>query len=489
MLLSFRTYLTPSLFVHILLPLILSSVVFDENLTFALLVLSFFCNPAYYKMLADDQMRVFLKRVFLLICAVIAVVVANGSLLAGTSLALIVEQHHRLFIFLLLGPVIADLTYVSLQQSRIDAFKIYRTFHLGLLVLILIKLVYVLVSGGFPSNLGLEAVTGRGSGFFSRNYNFYDDYSILLVCASVWTTRLAIQEWRAPHYTLLWLAPMITVVFFWNIIIFGESRGGWLGVIAMLVFTIAILFGFHRFKAVLLVVVLLVALTTMHWDRIVPEMTKSWPAVEKLIFGKQANGGQVGTTGNTQNQPTSVFPTDDNATTGVAPSPSNCEDGTVTYEDIAGSGKDLNITLRLAIYDFAFNAWLARPFLGYGAYDKRRLVKEIPAEDRCAVLFMDHPHNLYLHLGISGGLILLLPVVALACAPILLLGLAAWRKLPGALLYLPAAAFSVFFLVENLFGLNFTNLHLGVPISWLLMTVVSFAIIHANTLDKRQLDL
>lgn len=140
--------LTLDTFVHLFLPLILASVVIDENLTFVLLVLSFLCNPAYYKMFADDRVRVFLKRVFLLFCAVIALVVFNGAFLAGTSLSLIFEQHHRLFILLLLTPVFADFTHVALLQIPLDAARMHRTYHLGLFALVLIKLVYVLVTGG-----------------------------------------------------------------------------------------------------------------------------------------------------------------------------------------------------------------------------------------------------------------------------------------------------------------------------------------------------
>ncbi|WP_075995653.1 O-antigen ligase family protein [Salaquimonas pukyongi] len=129
------------------------------------------------------------------------------------------------------------------------------------------------------------------------------------------------------------------------------------------------------------------------------------------------------TTGNIENQLSSV-PSAKSQDLEEKSAVSNCQDGSAKVEDLTGSGKDLNITLRLAIYDFAFNAWLVRPFLGYGAYDKRRLVRELPAEDKCAVLYMDHPHNLYLYLGISGGLILLLPVFLLVCAPLLQLMMA-----------------------------------------------------------------
>lgn len=473
---------------HVLLPLILASVVFDENLTFILLALSLWCNPGYYKAFSDDRLRIFFKWLLLLFAVVIMVVTANGILIVGTSVGLVFEQHHRLFVLLLLVPAIADFTHVSLSQTALDGIRIYRNFHIGLFVLVVVKLVYVIAMGGLSSGFSLEALLGRGSGFFSRNPNFSDDYAVILICASAWTTLLAARGTASHLLGIRWLAPLVVTLFFFNIIVFSESRAGWIGVATASVATAVMLGGFRHAKAAGLLLVLLALLGGLHWDKVVPEATKSWPAVKRLVINPWIGQPPETTAPNMENRSSSLAAAKSQRS-GENPATSNCEDGSATLEDLAGSGKDLNITLRLAIYDFAFNAWLARPFLGYGAYDKRRLVKEIPAEDRCAVLFMDHPHNLYLHLGISGGLILLLPVVALACAPILLLGLAAWRKLPGALLYLPAAAFSVFFLAENLFGLNFTNLHLGVPIAWLLMTVVSFAVVQANTLDKRQLDL
>lgn len=103
-------------------------------------------------------------------------------------------HHHRLFILLLLTPVLADFTHVALLQIPLDAARMYRTYHLGLFALVLIKLVYVLVTGGLSSGIGLETLLGRGSGFFSRNPNFFDDYAVILICASVWTTVLAVQE-------------------------------------------------------------------------------------------------------------------------------------------------------------------------------------------------------------------------------------------------------------------------------------------------------
>ena len=475
-----RMAFEPGSFVNFFLPLIFASVVIDENLTFALLALSFFCNPTYYRAFADDRVRIFLKRVFLLFCAVIVLVVANGSLLAGTGLSLIIEQQHRLFILLLLAPVIADLTYVSLRQIPIDAMRIHRVFHIGLLVFVLVKLAYVVAMGGLSQGWSLEGLLGRGSRFFSRNPNFFDDYAVILICASGWTTYLAARNSQTGIRWLLAVPFVMVTIFFFNIVVFSESRAGWIGVAAASLVIFLALVWFRKLPAVALMVLVLVAMTAMHWDRIAPEATKSWPALERTLMGNSAEGAQQEVSGGGSEQPAPAPATTDEALQGEEAALSNCEDGTATVEDLAGTGKDLNISLRLAVYEFAFKAWLARPILGYGAYDKYRLVEDIPADDRCAVLYMDHTHNLYLHLAVSGGLILLLPVVLFVSVPLLLFGFAVLRKSGDALLYLPGAAFGAFFLAENLFGLNFTNIHLGVAISWLLITVVSFVIVQGN---------
>lgn len=455
----------PTFLVHVLLPLTLASVVISENLTFLLLGLSFMCNPAYYKAFACDRLRSAFKWAFLLFCFVIALVVINGGLVVGTDPALIIKQNHRLFIILLLAPVIADLTYVSLLQTRIDFSFLYRVFHLGLLALVLIKLAYVLVMNWPLPGVGLEALLGRESGFFSRNPNFFDDYAAILICASAWTTLLVLPGAKTGTRWRFVVPSTAVAVFLFNIIVFSESRAGWIGIVAAsgLVFVALILS--RKLTAAGLFVLLLVLLSAIHWDRIVPEVTKSLPGspAVQLQTGDTQDEAPETPQGGLQQQPVG--------------GKDNCKDGSASVEDLVNVGKDRNIGLRLIIYEFAFNAWLQRPVLGYGAYDKYALAEEIPTRDRCAVLYMDHAHNLYLHLAVVGGLVLLLLIVVILCVPLVLFAHAVWRAKQNALLYLPGAAFGVFLLIENLFGLNFANIQFGVVISWLLMTLVSFALV------------
>lgn len=479
-----KTEFSAEKFSNILLPVALASVLGDENITFIVLLLSYLCNVYYFKERYGDVERYFLKGFFIFIAIISLIVLLNGFLI-GSDFESVFVDRHRLFLLILFLPVIVDFSYVTIMKSKLDYYKVFYIYHVSLFLIISAKLVYVLLTKEAPFRTGLEGVLGQSSGFFGRNPSFYDDYAVAAICASIWTTMLAVWNSSNSRLNPHWLIVVIMMPILWGIIIYGESRGGWLGITAALGFSLAVLVCFRRYAVALAAIVIVLLLSASQWDRIVPEATKSWPTVKRHITSllqepnqsRQANrpAAQVDNSA----KPDDAAGEPDNTLDGGP----DCSDGKATAADVTWKGRDANVELRFAIYDFAFRAWLERPLLGYGAYDKHQLVKRIPTDDMCAVLYLDHAHNLYLHIAVIGGLVLLIPVLIILAAPLLLMFHAMWCGKQGAILYAPSAAFSVFIMVENLFNLNFANLQYSVFASWTLMTTATYVLVHKSRLQ------
>jgi len=413
------------IFIILALGFVYFTFLFDDNL-FYLIIFGVYIYYMYVKKsIIGDTFNYFLVILFLLFSIII--LGSNISRLIDMSIMEFSGRDWRILIHPLISVMILDAVYSLSRYYKIRIRDVAIVFMLAILTGLLL---YAISLPSVELEEMFAAKTLRKSFLVVRNVNLADDVYFFLSC-SLLAAAFYLRN-RLSFKIAIFAVSAAVIALFLVLVIQGQSRGAWLGIICGIAFVLASSIYYRRFLVPLLALIAIITIATVNINVIAKRLSTEGALFSEILDQWRSQG-------------------------------------TLDISKLDSSKKSSTF-YRLEAYENAWVLFKLKPWFGHGGFDTEKLKPLVPHKE--TLVHVHHSHNILMDVTLRQGIGVGIVYLALIFLPIVLLLRLVNRRNKDTKLYYCGSiflAYSIYVLIENMFDLSFIRSDPGVRILYMLM--------------------
>ena len=400
---------------------------FDDNLFYLCTALIY----AKYVLNSDSITRTATNRILLwfFIAIITAFVIVNLRRMVTFEFLDFSNRDWKIVITPIVCVMIVDSVY---SLARFYQVKLHHFSIAILLAIVAGTFAYVAISPEVDHARLFDFSNRRSSGLVTRNVNMADDVYFFLICSILaFSIFCRIQ---LKYRVILFGVLAILAVYFLAMIMQGQSRGGWLGILAGSGFVMLYAAALKRYVPILIVTVLLVPLLLVRGETLLNRLS-----FESEL--RQQVWSQIRETGTIDLDSLQE------------------KDGVSTYS-------------RILSYKNGWDLFTLHPYVGHGWFVPEKMTHMVTYPD--LMVKIRHLHNFFLDIAVRQGVFIMLVYLGLILIPVaFLIRTSFLHRRDSRFFYFCSIylAFSIYLFVENLTNLTFIRSDPGVRIQYILMGI------------------
>lgn len=397
---------------------------FDDNIFYFVFAAFYGVYAMMRAQFAPDAASTLFYRIFLGFAVILFI--SNAGRIMDTSISEFSGRDWRITFHPLVVLMILDASYFVVKHFKLNVPAL-SPYLIAAIIAGTLSFVFL----GQDRTLGqiLTITSERTSGIIERNFNLADDVYFFLTCSLV--SLLLYLKTSRPVFWLTVLVSAALSLYFMLMVVGGQSRAAWLGVLAGV--GAATLYGVlhRRYLVPFLLVLITFMVGIWQYDNIEARVLKEAGIYQELWAQWQASG-------------------------------------TIDLEKL-DQDKGLSTYLRLQGYENARVLLKDSPWVGHGGFNTEKLKEKVPYGDN--LVFIAHTHNIFIDVAIRQGIGVGLVYVILMIFPIVLSAWMCGKAANGdpAHYYFATIllAYAIYVLVENMVDLSYIRSDPGVRIQYL----------------------